>query len=257
MPLHTPKDENAAARLWRILTAAKGLQGGTTHAQLAAVFGLKVSDEMELHRSLLAATEAVDEIEWRVRRIPNQDYDLYLHSLPEVRKALTAAHQNFDFNQWKAANLKDDYINPLMYCASLLSKVYPEEEVKQDELQQFLEEINELYESVMSSELDSEIKLIILEQLRNIQQAVHEYRVKGVYPLKKALSTAFGEIILHKQEFQEAVDKKDGGQIAKFLGVLKTLDKITFIATKSKELLLPLVTQYVPLLLEKAKEHFK
>src|SRR5438034_9242449 len=129
-PAYTPKNDNVAGRLWNILTAAQNIAGGTTHQQLAKVFQLEGSSDTALIvRALVAAAEGVDEIEWRIRQIPNKDYPLYLHSLPQIKQAFVAATSNHDFNQWKAAYIKAENIGPLMYCAQLISEFYPEQEI--------------------------------------------------------------------------------------------------------------------------------
>ena len=252
-PPYSPKNDNVAGRLWNILTAAQKLTGGTTHQQLAKAFQLaSPSDTALIVRTLVAAAEGVDKIEWRIRRIPGKDYDLYLHSLPHIKEGFIAATSNRDFNQWKTAYMKAEHIGPLMYCAQLISEFYPEEEINQDELQQFLKRVDALYESVLASHLEPNIKLLILDQLQNIRQAIHEYRIKGVYILSEALERATGAIALHKAEIQEAVEQEDGDKIKDFIDKLTVLDKIISIAKNSKQLFLPLLP-FVPVLIENAR----
>jgi hypothetical protein len=248
-------DDNAAGRLWKVLTAVLSFAGGQTHAQFAKAFGLESADALTVVRELTLAIEAVDEIETRVKRIPNVSHDLFLHSISPVRQALVAAIQNYDFNQWKG-HLKAEYLPALLFCSDLLSKHCPEQEISQDELLTLTKVLNDLYESVFASQIDGNLKLIILEQLQNIQKSIREYRVKGVYVLKQSLSAATGQIILHSAEFQAARSTEDGALLQKFLDVLSFLDKITSVATKSKELLsplLPVLLAYFPPLLEAAK----
>jgi hypothetical protein len=255
-PSYSGTNDNAAGRLWKVLTAALSLNGGQTHGQLARAFGIESPDTLTIVRVLTLAIEAVDEIELRVKQIPNVTHDLYLHSITPVKGAFLAAIQNYDFNQWKSGHLRAEYLPALLFCSDLLSKHCPEQEIKQDELLTLTKVLNELYESVLASQIDDNLRLIILDQLQNIQQSIREYRVKGVYVLKKALSTATGQIILHSAEFQTALSKKDGEILQKFVDVLTFLDKITSVATKSKELLsplLPVLLPYLPPLLEAAK----
>jgi len=250
-------NDNAAGRLWKVLTAAQPLNGGQTHAQLARAFGLEGSDTLTVVRALTLAVEAVDEIEWRVKRMSGVTHDLFLDSIKPVREAFLAATQNYDFNQWKGSHLRPEYLKSLLFCSDLLSKHYPEKEIEQDELLTLTKVLNELYESILASQIDDNLRLIILEQLQNIQQSIREYRVKGVYVLKKALSTATGQIILHSAEFQ-TLNKSDGALLQKFVDMLAFLDRITSIATKSKELLsplLPVLLPYLPPLLEAAAKH--
>jgi len=249
---YIPTNNNVAGRLWKILTATQSLTGGTTHPQLAKAFQLENPSDTLIVRALLLAAEGVDEIEWRIRQIPNKNYDLYLHSLPHIKQAFIAATSNRDFNQWKAAYIRSEYIGPLMFCDQLISEFYPEVEIKLDELQEFLKGVDALYEGVMASHLEPGIKRLILEQLQNLRRAVHEYRIKDVYVLSNALETAKGAIALHKAEIQEAVEHEDGDKIKDFVDKLTVLDKMISIATNSKQLFLPLLP-FVPIRIEKAK----
>ncbi len=258
-PSYSGTNDNAAGRLWKVLTAAMRLSGGQTHPPLAKAFGIEgTPNSLTIVRALTLAIEAADEIESRVKRIPNVDHDLYLHSIAPVREGFLAAIQNYDFNQWRNGHLKAEYLPPLLFCSDLLSKHCPEQEIEQDELLTLTKALNELYEFILASQINDNLRLIILEQLQNIQRSIRDYRIKGVYVLNDALSTAAGDIILHSAEFQTALDKKDRDVLQKFVDVLTFLDKITSVATKSKELLaplLPVLLPYLPPLLEVAKVH--
>jgi hypothetical protein len=246
MALYTPKKDNAAARLWHVLDTANSLGGGQTHAQLGKAFGLDTSDGTETVRRLLTAIDAVDEIDARIRRIPGEDHDLYLHSLPKIKRAFIAGIQNYDFNQWKSGHLSHDIIKPLLYCANLLSKYYGEDELEKAELTKLLDRVTELHQSVLQSSLNSTVKDRILESLEDIRKALKEYDIKGIHALSKALSTATGEISLHKAEFKKASEGKDGNAVNDFLKVVVSLYAMISLATKRQ----PLLPQNVPFPLE-------
>jgi hypothetical protein len=233
---YIPKKQNAAGRLWHALNNANKLQGGQTHAQLSKTFELEgeKSDSIGIVRALIVAVESLDEIEAQIKRIPGEDYDLFLHSFPNIKHALTAAIQNHDFNQWKAGNLNHDILKPLIYCANLLSKHYGEEEITKEELNKLLHRIEEIHKSVTASSLNLSLKDRILENLEDIRNAIQEYQIRGIHALKRSLSTATGDYWFHKAEFDAAAQGKDKGEIESYGKLLGSLLLIITMATKHR-----------------------
>src|SRR5260370_3116301 len=227
------KQTNAAARVHKFLKAAQNLNGATTHQQLAKAFELdQKATNIALLRTLVQATEALDEVEILVKQIPKVDHQLFLKGLDQLKAGLAAGAANTDFNQWKARYLRPEQIQPLEYCDELLSRHYPEDEIALDDLQRILKHVNEVYESVMASGLNAELKAAILELLEKIRQAVHDYRMKGVYVLKDALASATGELVLHRDEVQQAQNSEQKEEVEKVFRLLEYLDKITANATR-------------------------
>jgi hypothetical protein len=61
-----------------------------------------------------------------------------------------------------------------------------------------------VYESVMASGLDTDLKLTILDLLDKIKGALHAYRIRGIQPLRDTLVATTGAFILHHQQFEHA-----------------------------------------------------
>lgn len=203
-PIYTVRDENAAGHLWNILTAAQGLNGGTTHPQLSKAFGLESNSGLDILRALVAAAETLDEIDARIKRIKMKDHQLFVHSIPHLKDGLLRAASNTDFNQWKGTYLKPEFLNPLMYCANRLSEAYDEQDIKKEELDAFAKKVDDLNVSLQESGLDEGLKNRILECLEIIRRAITEYRIRGINALSRSLSTATGEVVLHRSEFEQA-----------------------------------------------------
>lgn len=248
-----PKTTNAADRLYSLLSKAQGISGGNTYQQFSKVFEIDASDHVGLLRNLIHATEAIDEIDSLVTGIPHANRTLYLKGLDHLKKGFAAAAANGDFNHWKANYLRPEQIQPLEYCADLLARYYPELEIPQDEISKVTEQVNDVYNSVVTSGISPELKMTILDLLEKVRRAIHDYRIRGVYELQDALALATGQMVLHGKEVQDAKTSSDKPTIEKLFKLLEYVDKITAAARKCKPLF-HLVTQYSPAILEKGRE---
>jgi hypothetical protein len=246
-PKAAPVQTNAAFRLHQFLSHARTLSQGGTHQQLAAVFGLPNGDLVGLLCALAQSTKMVDEVENLVKAIPDENHSMFLRGFDRLKSGLAAATNNSDFNQWKQSYIPQDVIDRLEFCGNLLSKHYSEGEISKDELQEITKQLQEVYDSVLSSNIASDLKLTILELLESIRRAVHEYRMKGVYPLKAALVSATGQLVLHRAEVVEAGNSKEKPTIDKLFGLLDRVDKVVALATKTKPLFAPFM-KYYPML---------
>jgi len=252
--MESRKPTNAAARLHQILATAQSLNSAGTYQQLPIAFGLRdKADTVALLRALVQAAETLDEIGTLVKKIPAANHELFLRGFDRLKAGLAAAASNTDFNQWKTNYLRPEQIQTLEYCADLLSRHYLEDEIAPADLQKILEHVAEVYESVMASGLDAELKAVILESLERIRQSVHDYRMKGVYGLKEALASATGELVLHREEVTQAANSDQKPEVDRVFHLLEYLDKITAIATRGKEMFAPLLPYY-PYLLAKGVE---
>ena len=255
------KQNNAANRLHRILSAAKGLSGGNTYQQLGNAFGLSDQrDAVDFLERLIAAARTIDVIETLIKKIPSADPNLYLRGFDRLKQGLAAAASNQDFNGWKTAYLPTEQLERIEFCAHLIEQHYPEDELPADELKNVNEEVSALYESVIASGLDPDLKLAILDLLDKIKNALHTYRMQGIQPLRDALVTATGAFILHHQQFEQAAaNPEERSVVEKLYHLLEWLDKISAIASRAQPLFKQLLPYIPPLLVaavdfvEKAK----
>jgi hypothetical protein len=241
---------NSAGRLWKILNGLKSRSGGEVYTQLGQILGIEPGDPVAYMAALSALISALDSVDRQVRAVPDVNHPLHLHALPHLRGVLGSARQNQNFDQFKAQLFSQDSLTCLMFCADLLGKTDPEDEIPPDELKSLLEDISHLYESILTSTLPKPVKALILDQLENIRRAVHEYRVRGVRALKEALATAVGQVHLHAEELKNAKSDTDRSELSEFAKVLNTVDTLVSVATKAQKLLAPILP-YLPLILPK------
>ncbi len=237
MAHYTPKEENPAGRLWHLLDRAKRYSGETTYTQLPKAFGIQGNDPTALLRALLSCVEALEDIENRIKRITTTDPELFLYPIPHLREGFLRAANNSNFDQWKAAYLQPDYLNPLMFCAKEIAQRYPEQDVPKEQIEAFLKRVEDFESSLKSSTLEDSLKNRILECLEEIRQALTTYRIRGAYALTKALSLTFGEKLLHGGEFEEA-------KLGANKEIVQDFDKLVYgyfamilLATESQKLL--------------------
>jgi hypothetical protein len=216
--------------------------------------GVVETDNVALIRALLWAIELVDEVEYLIKGLPDRNHDLYLHAMPNVRNFLVGCTINQGFEQYKTQHLRPEWISPVMFCAEALGRLRNEEAASAEDLARLTTEVDELYQSVFESSLPPDLKSLILEQLETIRRSVHEYRIKGIYVLRRALATTVGEVVLHGDEIRQAREGASGQIIERFMKVISILDKIVSVSTKTKSLFGPLL-KYLPALSEHYQKH--
>jgi hypothetical protein len=231
------------------------LTGGNTYQQLGIAFGLPDQPgAIELLERLVDATRAIDEIETLIKKIPSAKPSLHLRGFDRLKQGLAAAASNQDFNAWKAGYLPLEQLERIEFCAHIIEQHFPEDEVPAEELKKVNEEVSAVYESVMASGLDPDLKLTILDLLGKIKNALHAYRMKGIQPLRDTLVTATGAFILHHQQFEQAAaNPEEKPLVEKLYHLLEWLDKISAIATRAQPLFKQLLP-YVPYLLVAATD---
>jgi hypothetical protein len=236
---------NAAARLYVILSEARSSPEGSVRDRWKAVLGDKHMNDAELVIGMVAVHTLFDEVEDGLRgAVPNLNENLYIGPLSKLRQAVYFG--NLDTN-WSSylAKLGDADMRALAFAADRLSEPPPEPTLDADSLAEILRAVNDLYDEVLRSDTPRPLRRLLLEQLAEIQRAVHLYRVQGVAPIRAALAKTLGVIYANEDVIKKDADK---GEVKSFGAVLKRVDEVISLATKAKPLLGPAVEFIRPLL---------
>ena len=171
------------------------------------------------HLSLMC--DLLDETESMIASAIDEDRrELYLRSLPEIRKGLLPGNLQSNWNQIEKYFSKAA-LTGLEFCAADLPKEHP---ISQDEIKSVYTELDSLFKSVHESKLNKTLKTWLLTLLSNAKLSIDLYRIKGARAFKQALREMVGEAVLHKDAFPEV--KRESSvfnQLTTFLGNLNTL----------------------------------
>jgi len=131
-------------------------------------------------------------------------------------------------------------LRALRYCSKALSKLSLEEVLSDEQIKDLKTKVESLYEDVFkSTDIEAELRWVILGHLDSIRRAVHEYRIMGLRPLAEALSITAVTLTKHEKKKRRGKSKPEEAK--------PTLDRIrkwvqdTMLAIKFWKLVQPLL----------------
>lgn len=201
---------NPAGRLHRILSRAKSAGQATVLSAFAHAFEIPPANIHEVLMNLGRLGLAVDEVSEELRRVNATDtLELYLESAPQLKSALSIQQLGAAWESYKNS-IRDEDLRALRYCSKELSKLSLEEVLSDEQIKDLKTKVEALYEDVINStDIEAELRKVMLGHLDSIRQAIHNYRVEGIRPLAQALSiTALSLAEPHKKKNRKSKPEK-------------------------------------------------
>lgn len=163
--------------------------------------------------------------EEQVRATPRLDPNRYLSWKPEVWAALGAISLVGDLSSFLKPLQVNGFqpLERLQYCADGLSRERGEKELGEEELKEIQKEINDLEIAIRQSEIDGELKLCLMEQLRLMTDAMRQYHLFGPEPLQRAVNETLGSLMLNPEARQRMSKTPLGERFWKVVGRLANL----------------------------------
>ena len=168
---------------------------------------------------------AVDEVSEALRRINDTDnLEEYLESASHLKSALSIQNLGVAWDAYKN-HLRDEDLRALRYCSKALAKKSLEVTLSDDQIKKLKDGANALYEDVLNStDLDPELRALILGHIDSILRAIHEYRIKGLRPLAEALSmTGLTLIAVPEAKQTEDMPSDDGVPVKSKKSTIETV----------------------------------
>jgi hypothetical protein len=223
------KENNSAARLYKILLELKSMPRDLTMAKAwATIFQVNPEDGALLYSNLVRLNDTLTEIE-RDIRLQDVDPDIYLQHFPKIRALLTYPNLQAGINQHTAL-LGEEVLTTLQFCSEKLSKTAPEGSILPEDLSSILNEINGLNEQIESSDLNKQLKAILLDLVESMRQAIAEFRIRGPKGLRQ-------ELFYILERLQRALPllqaDKDTVAVRTLWDVLAKFDTITSLAVNA------------------------
>ena len=166
--------------------------------------------------------------EQQVRATARLDPNRYLSWKPEVWAALGAISLVGDLSSFVKPLQVNGFqpLERLQYCADGLSRERGEKELEEEELKEIQKEIDELENAVRQAEIDGELKLYLLEQLRLMTDAIRQYHLFGLDPLQRAVNETLGSLMLNPEARQRMSETSLGEKFWKVVGRLASVTSV-------------------------------
>jgi len=151
----------------------------------------------------------------------------YLNWLTPINNAFI--HQNLSANWDTFAKYIDDHtINYLTMTTDMLSLQSPEATINDNELKKLKKDFLDIEKEINELDLDMELKNFMLKRIKDIINAIDEYKFNGIEPLMDSLNITIGQIILNNDL---AVKSKDNNLAKKFWNLIVNTSVIVTLAT--------------------------
>jgi hypothetical protein len=231
---------NPAARVHSVLRHVKDTGAKYIIDGFANIFGVKPDEHGEVFRKLGLLSLELDQTELRLREIDNQYYlDIYLKALPRLRKIFSFQNFQIPWDQFRNGYIFEDDLKTLEFCSAILSTHSPEDVLREDELKSLLEQVNSLWDEVLGSSLEKELKTKILDCLDQIRQAIRDYQILGTAGVERALSTGIVLVVITQH-----AKSNDPETLKKFWNLIKKATALI----KFAKLLAPYASRFMRLL---------
>ncbi|HCH1966146.1 TPA: hypothetical protein NKR26_002434 [Vibrio parahaemolyticus] len=220
---------NPAGRLYSLLRDASA-QPGKQPARVvwAKVLNADAKSDSDITRKIIALFQLSEEVQNIIRVIEDVNTDLYLSSFPQVEKAFFPLNLGASWSTYQQ-HLDKGVMTSLQFCAELLSTKYVEEKISDEDLEQITGMINELFQVIADSSLDSALRMTLLEEVERLRTALVMYQIKGAKGLKQSLQATIGMVVANQEELSVAAQSHS--DVIDRLGQL--IDKIDMFTAKA------------------------
>jgi hypothetical protein len=146
-------------------------------------------------------------------------------------------------------NIGEVDLKILDFGVDAVAKICREKVVDENELAKLRSEIQDLYEHISELEIDKHLKTVWLDMLKIMENAVHEYRIRGVERLREAVEQLIGIWFFSKEE----IENSDIEEVGKVRIILDKFTNLWAFAADTVQLL-EAGSKYLPLLLVAAEK---
>jgi hypothetical protein len=219
---------NPAGRLLDLLNQANGVRLESVRQVWCAVFGIDTNDTPSLLRRLATLRELPEQAAAAVRSLPNEDHEHLLTWRSRVEGVLHGATSHVDGNWRAAARALDEVaMYSLDSCARKLARVRPEAVLPEGTVAELHRSIRDLLAAILKADLEPQVRDFLLEQLRAADEALQEYRIRGVRGLREALDRMAGRAWSQHDVARRAAQTDEGKRVGTALiGFAKAVGEI-------------------------------
>ena len=166
--------------------------------------------------------DQADAVAVMLKMVGNSGYEtIYQESLPRIKLVFVPANYAHPWEQYKQQRILDKDLQTLRLFSATLSKDFPEKLATVDERDAVMKSVNDLYDRIAASEIDGDLKTIILDRLQQIKDALHEYNVRGIKGVRDAVANGVLAVVFNSR-LQQSKDKAIM-DFVNFLGSLGTI----------------------------------
>jgi len=114
-------------------------------------------------------------------------------------------------------------INYLRLSSKLLQTISDVQRISDDRISEIRGKLEKIYEEVMQSGIDEEVKLYVVRYLRKLITALDEYYLTGAVPVLEAVDTMYGHAFVDKKYRSFLTDEDVGRRLLDILSAAASI----------------------------------
>jgi hypothetical protein len=218
---------NPASRLLVLLRSALP---GDPNQQLTSVwatlFDLPDQSEMSVVRCLVAMSDCIDETKRLLGTREGINLALFTSEFSSIEAVIAPGALRQSRAQVLTPYLQPTVLTRLEFCAEELRRFYKEEPIPPEDLLAIQSTVEELFKQVFDSDIDSVLRIVLLEELEKLRAALVMYRIRGAKGLADACRSLLGT--LGTQGLSTAAATAEAKPLlGKFAQIIKQVSEVT------------------------------
>lgn len=249
--------DNPASRLYVQLetirnrvqtTASNNTQGIKLRAILAGIVGCKPTETANLYLFLVDLAKLAEKSANSIQTVPHINHKTYIAPLQKLEEDLLSTTIDLSAKAFTTRVLSDVILLSVRACADMLSTVYVDTTISNDEINGLQKDTDSLLTDVLKINLPPDLKEFLVDCLEKMRQALLGYKIRGNQGLKEVIESALGASFLRRDEIIEQTknDQEKRKTFERFFALIEKATKILSLAEKVKTLAAPAITLLLP-----------
>jgi hypothetical protein len=188
------KDMNPAARLLEFVNKALSVPGNLPAMQgWRKVLDLEEENYIEIYTGIADIIQLTVDARKAIIGLNGYDQPLLLGQINKVLSAIDVANLQ---GTWEIVTRQFDAltVQGLRFCSTVLDQHWREASLSDDQIKSWLEEIENLRNSVTTSEVPDQLKIFFFEHLEKLRYALLHYWIFGWEGVQSAVERTIGAI---------------------------------------------------------------
>lgn len=226
-----------AGRLIDILEEARAKpETSSVRVVWGEVFGVDAEETGTILKMLAELIQLVSHAKYQIQKLEGVDNELYLYPFRRVEKLLSTINLEASWKHNKGI-IDDQTIFGLKFGSDRLNREIKISAIKEKDLELIKTSLTELSDLVQNSDLEIELKRLLVRNLESLRRAIVAYKINGIEGLETELEACVGAVVLNKDKVKRAADAPKGKTILeKYFSCLNFVNKTVSAAQNVEKL---------------------
>ena len=194
------KDMNPAARLLYFVNKAHSVPGNLPAIQgWRKVLDLKEDNCIEIYTGIADIIQLTRDTRKAIVGLDGYDQSLFLEPLDKVSSGINVVNLQ---GSWELVKnqFDDRTVLGLRFCSTVLDQHSKEATLSDDQIKSWLQDIEDLLDSIAASDVPDQLKIIFLEHLEKLRLALLHYWIFGTVGVQASVEKTFGALMIRRPE---------------------------------------------------------